>query len=260
MNRLPPIEVALWILNTSAMALLLARLWLLRLSPSYIWLSAYLSLNVAGSLALMALPYNTNAYGYTWLSVEFLKWTFAAFVAREIAGRVLANYQGISALSRRTLLLIVLLCALASLTLTSFAFATGSEPYPHLKAALLFQQGVALALLFCLLCLVLFVLWFPMPLPRNVHLYCFGFALPLFVVAATVGARVFGGLSWTRPMSTLSLGLQAAAFVAWAVFLRRSNETGSPIPAIPRESGAEQRLLAQLASLNQVLESRRRNL
>jgi hypothetical protein len=259
MDKLPRLEIAIWILHNAFMGLLLVRVLLLRLAAPYFWLLTYLAASIAGSLALMMQSFDTNEYAYTWIAVEIAKWTLAAFVTREVIGRVLANYQGISVLTRRTLLLIVFLCALGALTLVSFAFDAGSEPFPLLKVALLFQQGVALALLLCLVCLVAFVLWFPMPLPRNVHLYCFAFALPLFAVAATVGVRVFVGAEWTRAMSTLSMALQAVAFAVWAVWIRLENESGAPTPAIARGPETEERLLAQLASLNQVLESRRKN-
>jgi len=260
MDKLPRLEIAVWILHNAFMAFLLVRVLLLRVSSAYAWLLRYLAVSIGGAAALMLQQFDTDAYAYTWVGVELAKWILAAMVTREVIGRVLANYHGLSVLTRRTLVIIVLLCALGALTLVSFAFDSTAEAFPLLKAALLFQQGVALALLLCLVCLVAFVLWFPMPLPRNVHLYCFGFSLPLFAVAATVGVRVFVGAEWNRAMSTLSMALQAAAFGIWAAWLRAENESGSRTPAIPRAPEAEERLLAQLASLNQVLESRRKNL
>lgn len=259
MNWLQSIERYLHVLQLTAMILLLLRLTWYRLAGAHRWLVAFLTVSAAGGGYLMSLPFDTNRYAYTWAALQILKWLLSAMAVRELAGLILAEYQGLSVLSRRTLVAVFALCALGSLTIVSFGFYDPAEPFPLLRLVLLFQQAMALTLMLCLLALLVFVLWFPLPLDRNLHLYSFCFLIPLFATAAAVGFRVFGGAEWHRAMSAAAMAIYAVCFSWWALRLRPTVEASPRVPAIPRGPEIERRLLGQLAALNQALESRRRD-
>lgn len=260
MDWLPTFERYLWILQILAMVALLFRLCVYGLATKFRWLTFFL-LAVAGvGVSLMSLPFNTNRYAYTWAALQVLKWFLSAMAVRELAGLILAEYQGLSILSRRTLAAVFALCALGSLTIVSFGFYDPAESFPLLRLVLLFQQAMALTLTLCLFVLLGFVLWFPLPLDRNLHLYSFCFLIPLFATATAVGVRVFGGAEWHRAMSTATLLAYAVCFSWWAVRLRPAGESGPRFAVIPRAPDDERRLLNKLAALNQALESRRRDL
>ncbi|MCL4840245.1 MAG: hypothetical protein KJZ79_00310 [Bryobacteraceae bacterium] len=260
MPELPLLEQALWIAQTILYGVLLARLISLGLAAQHRCLIAYLGLSMVGALLLMALQFNTNAYAYTWAGTVIVRSGLAALVVREIAAQVLVEYRGLSLLSRNSMVWVVVLCALGSLAAISYGFDFSGESFPFLRILLLFDQMMALTLMFCLVILLGFVLWFPMPLARNVQLYSFGFLIPLFATGVTVAVRMLGGPEWHRPMSGISTLVNIVCLGWWTICLRAGVESQASAAIIPRGPETERRLLGQLAELNQVLESRRKNI
>jgi hypothetical protein len=259
MPELPLIEQVLWIAQTLLYGVLLARVISLGLGAQHRWLAGYLVAMMAGSILLMPLQFNTDPYAFTWAGATILKWVLSALVVREIATLVLVEYRGLSVLSRNSMVWAVALCALGSLAVVSYGFDFSTESFPYLRIVLLYQQGMALTLMFCLVILLGFVLWFPMPLARNVQLYSFGFLIPLFATGAAVAGRVFGGPEWHRPMSGIPMLVNLLCLGWWAICLRAGVEARASAAIIPRGPETERRLLDQLAALNNVLESRRKN-
>jgi hypothetical protein len=260
MPELPLIELALWIAQTLLYGVLFVRLIALGAGAQHRWLLGYLVAVVTGSLLLMSLPFNTDQYAFTWAGALILRSGLSALVVREIATLALVEYRGLSVLSRNSMVWVVVLCALGSLAAISYGFDFSEESFPFLRIFLLFEQMMALTLMFCLVILLGFVLWFPMPLARNVQLYSFGFLIPLFATGAAVAGRMLGGAEWHRPMSGISMLVTVLCVAWWTICLRAGAESRASAAIIPRGPETERRLLDQLAALNQVLESRRKNI
>lgn len=256
MEGLPLGERLVWIVQTVATVWLLLSLIRGRVAWRYRWLAGYLVFSLGRTGALMGIPYNTNAYAYSWALTLVLNWVLAALVVREVAGKVLDGYHGLSVLSRRTLVALVLLCAVGALAVVSFGFDYSREPFPLLRTVLLFEQWMAAMLFFVLLLAAAFLLWFPVPLPRNVHLYSSCFSLSLLVSAVAVGLLTVAGPDLTRLSNLATMLVHTLCFGFWAWRFQRAQEDGPRLAAIPRGAEAEQRLLSQLAALNRALEYR----
>lgn len=259
MDKLSEIQQFMWVAVTAAIVALAARVLWSRLAARYRWLVLYLLFLAVRNVALMTMRYSTNRYAYTWAVTLVVKWILSALVVREIAGMILANYHGLSVLSRRTLAWLIVMCAAGALAVVSFGFDYSKEPFPILRTVLLFEQGMAATLFLVLLLAAAFILWFPVPLARNVHLYCATFSLSLLVNAVAVGVRTWGGAEWTQFTSVSIMLVDALCFGVFAWRFRREHETGPLLAAIPRGAEAERRLLGQLAELNQTLEAGRKS-
>lgn len=258
MDKLSEVQQFMWVVVEAAMAALAGRVLWARLAVRYRWLLLFLVFLLGRNVALMSMSYNTNRYAYTWAVTLVVRWVLSALVVREIAGMILANYQGLAVLSRRTLAYLIVMCAAGALAVVSFGFDYSKEPFPLLRTVLLFEQGMAATLCLVLLLAASFVLWFPVPFGRNVHLYCAAFSLSLLVNTVAVGVRTWGGPEWTQFASLSIMLVDSLCFGVFAWRFRREHETGPQLAAIPRGPEAERRLLSQLAELNRALETGRK--
>jgi hypothetical protein len=258
MDKLSEIQQFMWVVVEAATAALAGRVLWARLAVRYRWLILFLVFLLGRNAALMTMSYSSNRYAYTWAVTLVVKWILSALVVREIAGMVLESYKGLSVLSRRTLAWLIVMCAAGALAVVSFGFDYSKEPFPLLRTVLLFEQGMAATLCLVLLLAASFVLWFPVPFGRNVHLYCAAFSLSLLVNAVAVGVRTWGGSEWTQFTSLTMMFVDTLCFGVFAWRFRREHEAGPLLAAIPRGAEAERRLLNQLAELNQALETGRK--
>lgn len=242
--------------QTVATAWLLLRLLQGGVAWRYRWLAAYLLFSLGRTVLLMGIRYDTNAYAYSWALTLVLNWVLSALVVREVAGVVLEGYQGLSVLSRRTLMALVLMCSVGALAVVSFGFDYSRETFPLLRTVLLFEQWMAAMLFLVLLLATAFLLWFPVPLAKNVHLYNACFSVYLLVSAVAVGIRTWSGMDLTRFANLATMIVHFICFGFWAWRFRPAHEEGPRLAAIPRGAEAERRLLNQLAALNRAIEYR----
>lgn len=254
-----PIEEILWKAGPLLNLLLLWRLTSLRLYGRYRALTAYVAFSALRSLVLMAVSLRNPNYGIIYAVTTPLLWILSALVALEIYSMVLGGYRGLSIFTRKTLLIALSVSALGSVAFVAAGLDFTGEPFPVLRMVFMFEQAVALTLFFFLLILALFLLWYPIPLPKNLILYSFGFSLILFTVASSIGIRNLAGHEWTRAVSTVILGIYTACLLGWLVFVTAAGEIEIRSASIPRGELEERRLLEQLNALNALLETGRKS-
>jgi hypothetical protein len=124
-----------------------------------------------------------------------------------------------------------------------------------LRYVLLFESWISFAILFFLIALTAFVIWFPVPLKRNVVTYSFGFCIALSATCAGVAMRVFAGADTRQIASTVILALTAAVYGTWTILVGAKGEDVLPRGAVPRPKEEQERLLRQLKSLNEMAKS-----
>lgn len=256
------VEELVWKASPILIVLLLIRLSRAGILLQYRMLSLYLAFSAARSAVLIAVSRsNSPLYAEIYVQSTPILWILSILVALEIYARVLQGYRGLSVLTRRTLITVLLISGIGSVLFVAAGsgFNWRVDEYPVLKAVFAFEQAVALSLFFFLLIMALFLLWYPIPLKRNLIAYSFGYSAILFTFAAGVGLRNWQGHEWTRSVSALIMVIYLCCLVAWLILLNATGEVEVRTAAIPRGEAEEQRLLEQLNSLNAVLEAGRKS-
>lgn len=251
------IETLLWYLSVmlgAAAAARLASAGLVRLYPALTSLLIFQALR-----SMLLIYYHGDDVTYSWLYVcsTPLLYALNVWAGLEVYKQVFEAYSGLAVLGRRSLALAAGLGAAFAFVYVYAGSGVAGEPFPILRFVLLFEASIAFIVLFFLVTLICFMLWFPVPLKRNVVGYAVGLCVALAMICTGVALRVFAGAE-TRALAS-SVILAAAAVVSgyWAATLGRAGERTLLQGAVPRSQVDQARLLNQLKSLNTMVQSAR---
>jgi hypothetical protein len=253
MARVPSIETVLWLLNILGYAILLVRLVVSRLHTTYRFFFLYVGFRLARALALASLDRGTNAYGWTYVATEPVVWVLYVLVILELFTVVLRDYQGIQTLSRRLLAVALAISAAVALATLLPEIGNPAERYPILRTVLVAQRVVMSSLVVFFAILTFFLVWYPVPLCRNVVVYCVGYCV--YFISATMGlfVRNIAGEAVTRATSTVLQGFAAACLFAWILLLNARGEAKRQTVRRPIAAEDEDRLVGQLEAINRGL-------
>lgn len=253
MARVPSIESILWLAAIACYAILLARMVISRLHVVYRYFFFYLLFRLARSLLLAGLDRHTSAYGWAYLATEPVLWVLYVLVVLELFTIVLRDYPGIQTLSRRVLAVGLTISAAVALATLLPDLGNPAERYPILRIMYVSQRVVMSSLVVFFTILTAFLVWYPVPLSRNVVVYCVGYSI--YFISATMGlfVRNIAGEAVTRITSTVLLGAGVACLIAWILLLNGQGETKAL--SLRRHISAldEDRLVGQLESINRGL-------
>ena len=253
MRGLPLIESVLWGGVLLCHAILIVKLLILRLHLKYKWFFSYLVIRLARALVLACLPMRQNAYGWTYVATEPVIWVLYVLVVLELYALVLKDYPGIRSLSRW-----VLIFGLAASTVLSMLSLvvdlSGAPPrYPILLYMSVMERGVVTSLVFFLLLITGFLVWYPVPLCRNVVSYCLGYAVSFLAFSLVVLIRNVSGYGFVRPLSTALQAVGLACLVFWIAAINRRGESVPTVLGHRWRPGEEEHLVGQLDAINQSL-------
>jgi hypothetical protein len=105
------------------------------------------------------------------------------------------------------------------------------------------------SLLVFILLITAFLVYYPVPLGRNVLVYLVGYAVYFVTNATTIFIRNLGHY-WSRPISDVHMLVYFTCLVFWLFALSRSGETKSVVVGHQWNQSDEGRLLAQLEAIN----------
>lgn len=252
-KALSTLEKWLWPINICLSGLLLAALWQRKLLGRYRGLTAMLAIDFVRSIILLFLPFGRNAYGVFFVVTEPLTWISYAWVAFEAYQMVLESYQGLSILGRRSLAAALCISAAIAVLTSAPNIKFDGEVYPLLLLTAVISQSVVISVLLFLLILSAFMLWYPIPLRRNIVYYTFGFSILFLALGVSMFLRSAGGPLMARISSQVYLAVELGCQVFWLFALRPAGETASVAVGSVLHAGEQSRLLAQLDSLNAIL-------
>lgn len=246
----PAIEQHLHHAGTLLTAVLLARLLFNGLARVYIFFAIWLGFSLLRSGAIELVSFTRSQYFQFYLVTEMLNWCFSALVVMEIGGRALVKFPGIRTWGRRaiwttvgvTLGVTVLCCSFIPNWMRAGFFFSGT----------LAHLGLGLALIF----VVIFLVWFPVPLSRNVALHTTLFTAYFFSKGFLF---LWMAALRTQPQRSLSMAILlmgSCCLVVWIVMLRPAGETVAVRQADAWSQAEEIRLVAQLQALANGLDRR----
>jgi hypothetical protein len=208
---------------------------------------------VARSLVLYFLPYRTNLYLWTWTFSAPLFWLAYILVVLELYSLVLRKYAGIASLGRWLLIGALVISIGASGLSLPVDLSNPGERFPIIRSVTAMERGVMTSLAIFLLLITLFLVWYPVPLSRNVMMH--SMVCALYFLGSTMGllVRNVAGHGATMAVNVAMNGLDLACLVLWGVLLTRAGETSTRLLRNNWRPEQQERLLEQLSSVNAVL-------
>jgi hypothetical protein len=116
----------------------------------------------------------------------------------------------------------------------------------------IFERPVLSSLIVFVLLICGFLVYYPVPLGRNVIVYLAGYSV-YFTMMATMALLQNLGYFWNRQASSVDMGITLACQLFWLLALSRQGEKKRVVVGHQWKPGDEQRLLAQLEAINSSL-------
>ena len=242
---LPANERALVYVELLALVVLAARLIASRLYLTYRYFSAFVGITLVQTVGYFFVPFNTNVYRNFFVITEILTLCCYVLVVLELYYLVLRGLTGISKISSRFIRVTV-----GGVTLISLLMLPLEGSPTNLTGKLfLVERAVFLSLLLFLLAFSIFLLYYPVPLNRNVIVYSAGYVVYFLTKAATLFLRNTG-FHWDRDMSLTLMITSTACLVLWAAALSRAGEEVIRVVGHSWNRRDEERLMAQLKAID----------
>lgn len=249
MNGFPPEQLSLLIIQAAVLAALCVRISTMGLSRVYPWFFAYLLVAAVQSLVPSFLTLRSSRYLYVWMASETLTVCLYLFVVLETYSLILRDLAGIASTARRYIKFALALALFLSLLLLQIERTPATVPQYFLVC----ERAVMSGLLVFVLCSVLFLLYYPVPLNRNAVYYSVGFAVYLTIKAAALFLGNMRFHRWDREISTSLLAASTVCIVFWLFTLNRDGETRKVLLSRRWSAEDEKRVLLKMRAINESL-------
>jgi hypothetical protein len=246
------VEDVLWYANTLGYGAVAARVAGTGLHRVYPGFFVYVVFRALRSGGLRLLNPSKTAYGWAWLLSEPLVWILFGYATLELTSRALRDYRGLASLSRTTLAAGLVVAVAVSLSSLRVDVSWSQGDFPVLLGFNLARRAVCSALSIYLLLLAGFLLWFPVPITRNLLLHTVLLSLYSLAAAATLFVRNVLGPAVIPLVSVALMIINQLCMAGW-LLLTRAGERPTAIARGRWRPEAERRMLDQLSALNQNL-------
>jgi hypothetical protein len=210
----------------------------------------YIAAQFVRSLALAGIKYGTTVYGWVYILTAPVIWVCYILVVKELYTLILSSYKGIATFGRYTLAVALGGAMLISGGILLFDVWNNADRFPVLLAVFATERGIVSSLLLLLMAVTAFLLWFPVPLKRNVIVYSLVYFVYFLSKAAALFIRNTVGPNVIQLVNIAVLGAASVCLISWIFFLNREGEMETVKSRPQWNPEAEQRLLQQLDSIN----------
>jgi hypothetical protein len=191
--------------------------------------------------------------------MKAISWVLWMWMVYALLKAILANLPGILSLSQKVLSYVFPAAVLiAVLTVRPELSASGQagvlNPVDRAVAiALVLDRVIATVALLVLLAMLIFILWFPVQMPRNLALFSVGFVIYFAAKTIFLLFRDFFAHDLTELISNAISLVLIACFVYWLAFLNSEGEISSVRMGHSWRAEEQNRLLGQLEAMNAAL-------
>ena len=245
---------------------LVVKLLTLRLHRVYKYFAAFLAADILGNLVwmiekpLVGTPFQFD-YRIAWILDNFALWVFTLLTVYALLDAILAHLPGILKLSRMVLNICfggAILVALAS-GYSEFRAALDTHvlkgALAHLVAGgFVLDRVIASVAVLSLLCMLVFLLLFPVQMSRNMVSFFSGFVVYFSLRTAlmfVVSVSWNGDPELIRIWSTCVATLTSAVFFYWLVFITKAGESVPSKLRMPAWERRDEHLaVARLEAMN----------
>jgi len=253
MHQLPFEQQVLEVCQVALLIALCIKLGWSGLYRLYVFFFSYLVLEFLQALIPVFVPLRGYLYRDSYVVSQLLVICSYAFVVLELYSVILHNLPGIAGTARRYIRITLALAILVSLLPLSI------EKPPNTMTGYLFilERPILSSLVVLLILISGFLVYYPIPLGRNVIVYLAGYTV-YFLTNTTVALINNLGHFWNRPLSDVNMGVSVTCLLFWLLALSRQGEKARMVVGHQWNPGEEQRLLAQLEAINASLSRSRR--
>ena len=167
----------------------------------------------------------------------------------ELYTNILRDLPGIASVARRYIKTALALAVFISLMLVGIE----REPSTVPQYFLVCDRVVISSLVFFILSALMFLVYYPVPLSRNVVIYSLGLAPYLLIKAATFFVDNLRYYSWYREVNIVMVGASTGCLLFWLFALNKQGETKAIVVGHQWNPSDERRLLSQLQHINDSL-------
>lgn len=206
-------------------------------------------------------------YLLTWLIVRPVSWLFMLLMVYSLLGNILVQLPGVLRLSKRVLHGVFFLAILAGVISAWFEYRAPGFAFQRQNfltrfwvTELVFDRVIASTALLSLVAILIFLLWFPITVPRNLAVFSVGLVIYFAAITGLLLARSLWPnealpviVKVVHIVSTSLGGVSGACYAFWAFYLSPAGEKVESKIAIQRQPQEQERLIAQLELLNATL-------
>jgi hypothetical protein len=254
MHRFPPEQIVLLILQNSILAGLIFRVVATGLFRKYPCFFGYLLTASLQAIVLSFLSVDSPSYIYPWMITQALLTCFGALIVLELYTLVLRDLTGIASAFRRYLKICLGLAIVGSLLLLGLE----QTPRTTVSTFLVIDRALVTSLLIFVLMLTAFLVYYPVPINRNLVVYSIGYAVYFLAKASDLLVmNIF--YTGVRPFGAVLVAASTVSMLFWLVGLSRQGEEKTLVIGHRWNREDQDRVLERLQALNaSLLRTRRR--
>jgi hypothetical protein len=190
-------------------------------------------------------PYDSRVYLKAYVVSQALIVPAYALVVLELYANVLRGRAGIANLARRYIKFALGLATAIALVLLALV-----QPMATMTGYLAcFERTVLSGLVVFLLLVAIFLIYYPVPLGRNVIAYSVGYVV-YFLTNTAVMLSANLNQHWTRQLNGVEMVVSVLCLLFWIMALSLDGESKVLVIGHPWNRADEQRLRAQLDAIN----------
>jgi hypothetical protein len=241
-------ENLLFHVQQAAFAGLLIRFIASGLQRIYRFFFIYLIVLAGQGLYPLVVRQGTDLYAYIFLGTEGVIVLLYALIVLELYSLVLRDLPGIASLSRRYIKVALGIAILVSLALLQFE----QIPRTYMARFFTFESTIVSSLVLFVFLITGFLVYYPIPLNRNVIFYSIGYAFYFTSKALALFLRNTGH-EWDALFSFSLMGVSTACLIFWIFSLSQQGEKKTVVIGHKWNQKDEQRVMEQLDAINRAL-------
>ncbi len=258
-------SIGVQIVNTLLTIALIVRIFSLRLYGVYRAFSIFLLFEVfSSSVALSAVFIERISpgrldYRIIWIPLRVVAWILSLWMVYALVKAILVTLPGILRFSKRVLNVVIPAAVLIALITARPEYAVAgvrgtADPLARaVLAVLLIERVISTIALLALVSILLFILWFPVQMPRNLAILSVGFVVYFASKSVLLLLRSFWSHEILRLASNGISIILIACFIYWLLLLNAEGETARVRIGHSWRAEEQGRLIGQLEAMNTAL-------
>jgi hypothetical protein len=248
MHQLSPYQSAFVLIQGLLLLALVVRVWSAGLYKVYPCFFGYLLANLLQFTVLPFIPYQSHPYRYFWVGTEGVVLCFYALVVAELYQVVLRELPGIASVSRRYLRAAFIIAVLVSLLLLRLE----ETPNNVVSIFLVIERAVSVAVVLVILLMAAFLVYYPVPINRNVMVYFIGYSVYFLIKATALFIRTLGHYI-LHELANVLMVVFSGCLLLWIIGLTRRGELRKVVLGHKWNLQEEEQILAKLREINSSL-------
>ncbi len=242
--------------------ILIVRLSTLRLRSVYRIFCIFLLFELLASLIIFleTVAHDPRLdYRLTWMGLRVIAWILSLWMVYALLEAALATRPGILRFSRKLLNSTFVVAIAIALVTAKPEYSVQGLPVPMdsieraVRITFVLERVISMTALLALISILAFVLWFPVPMPRNLAVFSLGFLVYFSAKTGLLLAYTFWSPRNAQLFSDGVIFVLAACFAYWTLFINAAGEKAPVTMGHSWHLGEQKRLLGQLEAMDSAL-------